>query len=88
MDQDLKQQLDRIEKFMMEQLATKQEVSQLTERVNSLAESIERLTTSVANLAKQIHDFSQEHETLKHQLLAVQDWIRKAADKVGIEFKL
>ncbi len=88
MDQDLKQQLDRIEKFMMEHLATKQEVTELAGKLNTLTESVNKLTTAVDNLAKRINDFDDQNTTLKHQLLSLQDWAREVSKKVGIEFKL
>ena len=88
MDQELKQQLDRMEKFMFEQLVTKQEFSNLTDQVAALTESVNKLTSAVANLAKQISDFDQEHKTLKHQMMALQDWARKVSEKIGVEFKL
>jgi predicted nucleic acid-binding Zn-ribbon protein len=80
--------LDRMEKFIMGDLVTKQELSELTEKVTTLTESVNKLTTAVDNLAKRINDFDKEHAVLKHQVSAIQDWIREASKKVGIEFKL
>ncbi|MEK7618118.1 MAG: hypothetical protein AAB410_03145 [Patescibacteria group bacterium] len=82
------EKLEKMEKFMFQHLVTKQELSELADKVGLLTESVNNLTTTVANLAKQVHDYGEEHASIKHQLLIVQDWIRKAADKVGIEFKL
>ena len=69
-------------------MVTKEEFSELSGKVNTLTESVNQLTTAVANLAKQVHDYGQEHSAMKHQLLMMQDWIRKASEKIGIEFKL
>lgn len=88
MDQELKQQLDRMEKFLFEHVATKEELSELEVKVGNLTESINRLTSTVENLATQVKNFSQEHIVMKQQMLAMQEWIRKASEKIGIEFKL
>lgn len=88
MDVELKEQLDRMEKFMFGQLATKQELSDISEKLTALTESVSKLTTAVDNLAKRINDFDQEHKALKHQVTVMQDWIRKASEKIGIDFKL
>src|SRR3989344_875837 len=82
------EKLEKLEKFMFQHLVTKQELSELADKVGLLTESVNNLTTAVANFTKQVNDFDQEHKSLKHQMLALQDWARKVSEKVGIDFKL
>ncbi len=88
MDQELKQQLDRMEAFLMNHMVTKEEFSQLGQKVDKIEQSVNQLTQSVERLATLVQKMMDEHTAIKHQMLAMQDWIRKAAEKIGVEFKL
>lgn len=88
MSQDIKEQLDRMETFLQKHMVTKEEFSELKLEVSEVKESVSKLITSVDGLVKLVKDMLEEHTSMKHQLLMMQDWMRKAADKVGIEFKL
>lgn len=88
MDQDLKQQLDKIEKFLMEHMVTKEEFSEHKTQVAEIKDSVRKLTDAVEGLATLVKKYTDEHTTLKHQIMVMQDWIRKASEKLGIEFKL
>lgn len=84
----IEEKLGKMEKFMYEHLVTKQEHSELADKVMALTESVNKLITAVANFAKQVNDFDEHHKTQQHQITAMQDWIREASKKLGIEFKL
>lgn len=88
MDQEQKEQLDKIEKFLFEKVALKEDLFELTERVDKVERAISRLTDSVDKLTIAINKVVEDHTVLKHQMAAVQDWIREASKKIGIEFKL
>ncbi len=91
MDAELKQQLDRIEKFLLEHVVTREEllehVRRLEEKMATKA-SMENLRDSVDKFAKTVKNFEQEHLALKEQMSTVQGWIRSAAKRLDIEFKL
>ena len=88
MDSELKQQLDRMEKFLMQHMVTKEEFSELQSEVKEVKQSVHSLITSVEGLATLIKNYSEEHAAIKHQISVMQDWIRKVSEKVGVEFKL
>ncbi len=91
MDQELKLQLDRIEKFLLEHVVTKEELEErlgVMEQTIATKESVNNLTSAVDKFAKTVSDFESEHLAVKHQLLKVQDRVRVAAEKIGVEFKL
>lgn len=69
-------------------MVTKDEFSELSVRVDKLEEAINRLVQVVEKLAASVNKISDGHTVLKHQMLVMQDWVRKAADKIGVEFKL
>ena len=102
MDQELKQQfekfdqrfksidsrLNKMQNFMFEHLVTKQELSDLTSCVVKLEETVSRLIDSVDKLTIAVNKVVEDHTVLKHQVMVIQDWIREASKKIGIEFKL
>lgn len=91
MDQDLKQQLDRMEKFLLEHVVTKEELLENNKRLKeelATKESVNILTSAVDKFAKTVRDFEAEHLSIKSQMLRMQGWIRNSADKIGVEFKL
>lgn len=92
MDAEIKQEFNNLKDFLRENMVTKEEFTDFNKensaKLSALTESINKLTTAVDNLAKRINDFDQEHKALKHQVSVMQDWIREASKKVGIEFKL
>ena len=91
MDQELKQQLDRIEKFLLEHVVTKEELLENNRRLEeklATKESVNNLTNSVDKFAKTVKDFEEEILATKDQMSRVQGWIRTAAKRLDIEFKL
>ena len=88
MDQELKTQLDRIENFLFEKVALNDDLSKLSERTGKLEEAVWRLTDSVDKLTIAVNKVVEDHTVLKHQMSVVQDWIREASKKIGIDFKL
>jgi hypothetical protein len=37
--------------------------------------------------AKQVHVYNKELPAIKHQIQTINDWIRLAAEKIGVDYK-
>lgn len=95
MDTELKQhfekvdqRFDRMEKFLFEKVALKEDLVDLAARMDKLEQTVSRLVDTVDKLTISVNKVVEDHTVLKHQMTAVQDWIREASKKIGIEFKL
>ncbi len=95
MDTELKEQFEKIDKrfdnltsFLQNNMVTKEELNALSGKVTKLEESVNRLTEAVEKLTVAVQNITKEHTVIKHQILIMQDWMRKAAEKIGVEFKL
>ncbi|PIR96414.1 MAG: hypothetical protein COT92_01260 [Candidatus Doudnabacteria bacterium CG10_big_fil_rev_8_21_14_0_10_42_18] len=77
MDTELKTQLSNIETFLQKQMVTKDEFGEFKQEVNNrfdkLESAVNNLTISVEKFAAMVKKYQDEHETMKHQLMAVQD---------------
>jgi phage-related tail protein len=67
-------------------LATKEDIRGLEERVSKLEESHQRLITSVDKLAKAVKDLQIEYVAVLTKVNRMEEWIKKASVKLGIDF--
>ena len=92
MDQDIKQEFEKLYEFLRANMVTKQEFNEVKaefhRRFDVIEQSLNTLTEAVERLAKLVKDIADEHQAMKHQVMAMQDWIRKVAEKIGVEFKI
>ena len=73
---------------LSEVLATKVDIKDLKTEISELRESLRSLTTSVDNLAKVIKDLQLEYHAVLNKLNRMEEWIKKASAKLGIDFNL
>ena len=67
-------------------LATKEDIKELKAEINELRESLRMLTNSVDSLAKAVKDLQVEYSMVLSKVNRIEDWVKKASAKIGIEF--
>jgi archaellum component FlaC len=67
-------------------LATKEDIQRLDSRISKVEESLIMLTNSVDSLAKTIKDLQIEYHAVLGKINRMEDWIKKASAKLGIDF--
>jgi regulator of replication initiation timing len=73
---------------LSEVLATKEDIKDLGERVDKIEKTLESLLTSVDKLASNLQKYMEEQIIMKARVDKMEDWIKKAATKLGIDFSL
>jgi len=89
MDQELKKINDRLDKlttFLAEKMLTKQELADLRAELPTKAD-FAGLQTSVDGIAKKFNDYDQELEVVTERTGRMEEWIQKAATKIGVDYK-
>jgi len=66
-----------------EVFATKEDITGLEQR---LGQRLDVLTTAVDAYAKKADTYYQEMTVLLHKVQRMEEWIRRAAEKVGINY--
>jgi hypothetical protein len=74
-------------KFLRENMVTKEDLQSLKTDLPTKA-SIDNLSASVDGLAKQTKDYRQEVIFLQSKTERMEEWIKQAAAKLGLEYKL
>jgi len=69
-------------------LATKEDVKEIKSELSELRESLRMLTISVDKLAKTVKDLQVEYQAVLNKVNHMEDWIKKASVKLGIDFSL
>ena len=85
MDQDTKQALDNLRDFLSEHMVTKQEIEERFETLPT-KNDFHQLQNGVDAIAKGYLTYEQELRITSARTLEMEDWIRKAADKIGIRY--
>ncbi len=67
-------------------LATKEDIKDVKSEIAELRESVRLLTNSVDALAKAVKDLQVEYAAVLVKVSRMEDWIKKASSKLGIEF--
>ncbi len=67
-------------------LATKEDIKELRGEITELRESLNMLTKSVDNLAKAVRDLQIEYTAVLQKVNRIEEWIKKASAKLGIDF--
>ena len=89
MDQELKKlntRLDKLMSFLAKNMLTKQELKDLKDELPSRAD-FAYLQSSVDGIAKRFKDTDQELQIASARTLRMEAWIKKAANKIGVEYK-
>jgi hypothetical protein len=79
--------LENLKLFIGENMVTKQELSDLREELPT-KEDFNSLQTSMDGIAKQFKDTSDEVKILGHQISRMEGWVKEAAPKLDVEYKL
>ncbi len=67
-------------------LATKEDIKDVKSEIADLRESIRLLTNSVDSLAKGVKDLQVEYHAVMNKVNRMEEWIKKASLKLGIDF--
>lgn len=89
MDQDLKnlnKRLDKLTTFIEQNMLTKQELEDLRSDLPN-REDFANLQSSVDGFAKGFLTTEQELRITSARTLHMEDWVRKAAKKIGVIYK-
>lgn len=76
---------DNVKTFMVDNFISKDE---LDERLANLPtkEDFQNLVSAIDSYSKQVNDFNQEKVVLGERTIRVEDWAKKAAPKIGVEY--
>lgn len=69
-------------------LSTKEDIKDIRSEIFELRESIKQLTNSVDSLAKSVKDLQVEYHAVLNKINRMEEWIKKASSKLGIDFNL
>lgn len=69
-------------------LATKEDIKEVKAEIAEVRESLNLLTNSVDALAKVVKDLQVEYSAVLNKVNRMEEWIKKASAKLGIEFSL
>jgi predicted nucleic acid-binding Zn-ribbon protein len=93
MDQELPQEIknlnerfDTLSTFILDHVATKRDLQDLRKKLPS-KDDFSKLQTSVDGVAKSGKDNTDEIKVLGHQISRMEEWIKRAAPKLGVEYK-
>jgi archaellum component FlaC len=67
-------------------LATKEDIQRLDLRLTKVEESLIVLTNSIDSLAKTVKDLQIEYHAVLSKVNRMEEWIKKASAKLGIDF--
>lgn len=73
----------RIQKLVLN-LATKDDVQRIEERLTDVEKSLRSLSVSVEKFVKIVSDLKEEHAAISVQLTRHERWIKELAKKSGI----
>jgi len=89
MDNDIEQ----LRQFLKENMASKVDIAEIAADITDIKSDVvdmkhqlDVLQTAVDSFAKSHQDEDQENTVKAHQLSRIEDWIKKAADKIGIAY--
>jgi hypothetical protein len=89
MDQELKNihtKLDKLMSFLAKNMLTKQELKDLRDELPTRADYA-HLQSSVDGIAKEFKDTDEELQIATERTLRMEAWIKKAANKIGVEYR-
>lgn len=89
MDQQLTEistKLDNLTTFVQSNMVTKQELADLREELPSRAD-FAQLQTSVDGIAKRYKETQQEMTVTIGRTKRMEEWIQRAAAKIGVDYK-
>jgi archaellum component FlaC len=69
---------------LSEVLATKEDIKGLDERITKLELSMQSLTTAVDNLTSAVNKLTEEYKAIIHITDRHEKWIKKLAEKMGV----
>lgn len=76
----------RIQKLVLN-LATKDDLQRIEERLSRVEKSLHSLNVSVDRFVKIVADLQQEHVAINSQLTRHEEWIKEIARKTGVSLK-
>ena len=82
-NEDIKLIVEGVTKAEKELFYTKPEFD---EKFRKQEESFASLQTSVDGLATKFQKYYEEQTIVKHKLETIEDWIKKAATKLGLDY--
>lgn len=83
---EIKSDIADLKNFVQTNMVTKQELDYRLGELPTRAD-FNKLQTAVDGLAKKFHDEDDERAANYDRLSRVEDWVRKAARQIGIEYK-
>lgn len=75
---------EKFEKLIMN-MATKDDIKALDERLAGLEERVDKLTDSVDKFIKMMTEYRQEQLAMSERLNRHEEWIKVIANKTGVE---
>jgi hypothetical protein len=82
-----KKEIDGLQTFIRKHTVTNAELKEALAAQPS-KKQVEKLTSAIDRLTKQTKDNTEERIVLEHRLETMQEWIKQAALKLGIEYKV
>lgn len=83
---DISEKLENLTDFLRKHMVTKQELEDLKSDLPTKAD-FHLLQSSVDGLAKQFKNTDDELKVVVERASRIEAWIKKAAPKVGVEYK-
>lgn len=89
MDNDIKREFDRLHSFLRENMVTRLEFGELSEKVEKIQVDVNTLKTSVDAYAKQSKDYYQEVTVAVGRVNRMERFLSEVvAPKIGVKYEI
>ncbi len=86
MDSELEQRFEKLQAFIIEHIASKQDLLDLKQELPTKVD-FQNLQSSVDTIARLQQDNANEIKVLGAQITRLEQWVINAAPKLGVEYK-
>ncbi len=86
MDSELEQRFEKLQTFIIEHIASKQDLLDLKQELPTKVD-FQNLQSSVDTIARLQQDNANEIKVLGAQITRLEQWVINAAPKLGVEYK-
>ncbi|MCX6811117.1 MAG: hypothetical protein NT039_00265 [Candidatus Berkelbacteria bacterium] len=87
-DKRSNEQDKKIDKLIIEVIATREDVNKLKDEVRDLKNTVNSLVIAVDKLAKSVENLTHEYSAINVQIKRHEEWIKLVANKVGVKLEI